>query len=77
MLANPDHKTIKDLAREMLFKMTECPDALQRICNELLPIARYENGLVTPNKRPPTTVYVELDGVMWRFNKSHKKWHMV
>lgn len=77
MLKNPDHKIIKNLAEEMLFNLKECPDGLQKVCNELLPIARFENGLYTPNKFPPTTVYVELEGVTWRRNKFTKKWHKI
>ena len=74
MLTNPDHQVIKRLAYEMLCALDHCPNGLNKVCNDLLPIARFENGLYTPNSRPPTTVYVELDGVLWRHTKTGKKW---
>ncbi len=77
MLANPDHKVIKALAKELLFKMTECPDGLQKVCNELLPLARFENGMTKPNKHRPVAVYVELEGVTWRTDRAHKSWRKV
>ncbi len=73
MLSNPDHKRIKVLAERMLNTPLDTPDGKVKICNELLPIAEFENGFVTPNTNPPNAVYVELDGELWRLMKGNKK----
>lgn len=74
MLQNPDHKTIKALALQMLHTLDHCPHGKQKVCNELLPIAEFRNGLYTPNAGRPTAVYVELDGVLWRHTRIGKQW---
>jgi hypothetical protein len=74
MLTNPDHKAIKALALNMLLNMDHCPDGKQKVCNDLLPIAEFANGLITPNASRPNAVYVELDGVLWRHMRAGKQW---
>lgn len=81
MLANPDHKVIKQLAREMLLRLDHCPAGLQKICNELLPIAQFANGFTDEvnqrSKIPPTTVMVELEGQRWIAQKHRRNWRRI
>ena len=74
LMTNPNHKQIKELAVQMLFSLQHCPTGQQKVCNELLPIASFTNGIYTPNNHPPVAVYVTLDGVRWRFTKHSKRW---
>ena len=74
-MTNPDHKIIKNLAARLLNTMTETPDGLQKVCNEMLPIAEYSNGFYTPNNKPPNAVYIELEGQLWRLMRgANKRW---
>lgn len=77
MLANPDHKKIRALANELLQILEHTPDGKVKVCNEMLPLARFENGFVTPNNHRPNVVYVELDGELWRKMRTGKKWQRV
>ena len=77
MLKNPDHKEILNLAKYMLHTLEHCPDGLQKVCNDMLPLARFSNGMYTPNKSRPNAVYVELDGELWRFMRGQKNWRRV
>ena len=74
MLVNPDHQHIKAMANQMLQTLDHCPDGKQKVCNDLLPIATFANGLQTPNQHRPNAVYVELDGVLWRRMRTGKSW---
>lgn len=74
MITNPDHKVIKSLALGQLLRLDHCPSGLQKVCNDLLPIAKFCNGLNTPNAHRPNAVYVELDGVLWRHQRTGKQW---
>jgi hypothetical protein len=77
MLKNPDHKEILELARHMLHTLEHCPDGLQKVRNDLLPLARFCNGMYAPNSQRPNAVYVELDGETWRFQRGKKSWRRV
>lgn len=72
-LANPDHEVIKANAAAMLDQLTETPEGLQKLDPGLLPIAEFVNGIRRPNQKPPTTVYVVLDGQRW-VKQRGKKW---
>ena len=73
MLHNPDHAIIKALAVNLMSNMENTPDGLQTICPELLPIADFHNGLARPNNRPPCSVRLTLDGVLWIYG-ANKRW---
>jgi len=73
MIANPDHKIIKELAVNLLSVYRHTPEEKIRVCNEMLPIAELHNGLMRPNDRPPVTVRVELDGQLWIYG-ANKRW---
>ncbi len=77
MLVNPDHKKIKSLAEYMLDTRIDTPTGKVKLCDEMLPIAEFSNGFITPNNRSPNAVYVELDGELWRLTKSKKRWQRV
>jgi len=74
MLKNPDHKTIKAMAVNLLCNMTNTPATLQKVCPELLPIADYHNGLMRPNNKPPVSVRLELEGELWIYSRGSKRW---
>ena len=71
---NATRRYLMTMAVEMLRALDHCPDGKVKVDNEFLPIAQFENGFVTPNERPPTTVYMEFDGDLWRFQKAKSRW---
>lgn len=77
MLKNPDHKFILELARHLLHTLQHCPDGPQKVYNDMLPLARFCNGMYTPNNRRPNAVYVELEGETWRFMRGKRSWRRV
>jgi len=76
MITNPDHKIIKNLAANLLNTKNDTPAGLQKICNDLLPIAEFTNGLNRPNNKCPNAVLITLDGKRWKLIKGiNKKWN--
>lgn len=72
MKSNPVHDEIKRLAGHMLETLEHTPDGLQKVHEELLPIAEFMNGLNRPNSKPPVAVYVTLAGQRWRKQRGSK-----